>query len=90
MKGAYVHRYEANKKKIASGRGPLLKSDEVHHGRKGKADFSWDNLEIVTKEQHGWKTARQIFWMRVLDVRREKEFYAVIEQLEAEGVRTGV
>jgi hypothetical protein len=90
QRGKYIHRYEANKKKIAEGRGPLLESDEVHHGRGGKADFSWGNLEIVTKEEHGWKTARQCFWMRVLDVKREKEFYAVIEQLEQEGVRTGL
>lgn len=86
----YVHRYEANKKKIAEGKGPLLKSDEVHHGRKGKLDFSWDNLTIVTQAEHGWKSACQAFWMRVLDVKAEKEFYAVIEQLEQEGVRTGL
>lgn len=90
LKGMYIHRYEANKMKIAQGKGPLLDSDEVHHGRGGKMDFSHGNLTVMTKEQHGWASARQSFWMRFLDVRQEQEFYAVIKQLESEGVRTGL
>jgi len=86
MKGIYIHRYEAAKK---LGR-PLRKDEQVHHGRGGKLDFSHGNLTVVGTEEHGWLSARQAFWMKVLDVRQEKEFYAVIAQLEQEGVRTGI
>ena len=88
--GQYVHRYEANKMKIAQGRGKLKESDQVHHGRGGKLDFSWANLTIITAAQHGWQTTKQCFWMKVLDIKREKEFYETIAQLEAEGVNTGL
>lgn len=85
-KGEYVHRYEMAKK---LGR-PLREDEEVHHGRGGKLDWSWGNLTVMGTSEHGWASARQAFWMRVLDVKAEKEFYEVITQLETEGVRTGL
>jgi len=86
MKHAYVHRYEAAK---MLGR-PLTKDEQVNHGRGGKQDFSWGNLTILGIREHSWYSAKQAFWMKVLDVKAEKEFYATITQLEAEGVRTGL
>jgi hypothetical protein len=83
-KGEYVHRYEAAK---MLGR-PLRKDEEIHHGRGGKLDWSWSNIAVMGTAQHSWVSARQAFWMRVLDIKAEKEFYVVVEQLEQEGVRT--
>lgn len=80
----YVHQVEAEK---MLGR-PLRKDEEVHHGRGGKECFEHWNLSIMGTRQHGWVSAKQAFWMRVLDIREEKHFYEVIEQLESEGVRT--
>lgn len=85
-KGEYVHRYEA-----AKMLGRALKPDEeVHHGRGGKLDWSHKNLTVMGTREHSWISARQAFWMRVLDVKAEKEFYAVVTQLEREGVRLGL
>lgn len=86
MRGMYIHRYEAAK---MLGR-PLRKDEEVHHGRGGKMDFSHANLTVMGNAEHHWITARQAFWMRVLDKRMEKDFYDVVEQLEREGVRIGL
>lgn len=85
-RGEYVHRYEAAKK---LGR-PLRDSEQVHHGRGGKLDFSHDNLTIMGEEEHGWVSAKQAFWMKFLDIKAEKLFYETITQLEREGVNTGL
>ncbi len=85
-KGEYVHRYEAAKK---IGRA-LKPAEEVHHGRGGKLDWSHGNLTVIGSTEHGWISARQAFWMRVLDVKAEKEFYAQVAQLEREGVHLGL
>jgi hypothetical protein len=86
MRGMYVHRYEA-----AKMLGRALKPDEeIHHGRKGKANFDHDNLTVMGQREHSWVSARQAFWMRVLDIKAEKQFYETIAQLESEGVSTGI
>ena len=86
LHGKYVHRYVIEKK---LGR-PLKKDEEVHHGRGGKLDFSQENLTIMGHREHGWVSAKQAFWMRLLDIKAEKEFYAAIDEMEAEGIRTGL
>lgn len=86
LKGTYIHRYEMEKK---LGR-KLRKDEQVHHGRGGKLDFTHGNLSIMGASEHSWKSAKQAFWMKVLDVKHEKEFYATITQLETEGVRLGI
>lgn len=81
--GEYVHRYEAAKKL-----GRALKDDEeVHHANTRKLDNAHSNLEIKGSREHGWVSARQAFWMRVLDIRAEEDFHTVLSQLRSEGVR---
>jgi hypothetical protein len=53
-------------------------------------DFSHANLTVMGNAEHHWVSARQAFWMRVLDKRMEKDFYDVVEQLERDGVRIGL
>ena len=86
LRGMYVHRYMAAKK---LGR-PLTKDEEVHHGPGGKLDFSFENLTVMGEREHGWVSAKQAFWMKLLDIHAEKQFYEYIDELEKEGIRTGL
>lgn len=72
MKGTYIHRYEAAKK---LGR-PLQRDEEVHHHNGNKLDFRHGNLVIMGTAVHGWVSAHQAWFMRYMEIKSEKDFYA--------------
>lgn len=54
---------------------PLTRDCDVHHRNQRKLDWTPENLEILSKEQHGWWSAIQHWYVpRVIAEREKKEW----------------
>lgn len=76
----YVHRIVAE---ALLGRA-LARDEEVHHRNGNKKDPSWSNLIVWGTKDHGWVSAKQVWYMRELDVKLKKEWD---EFMDSEGKR---
>ena len=50
------------------------KDEEVHHRNSDRKDFHFLNLFIVGQKDHGWVSAKQAFFMKLLDARAKSEW----------------
>lgn len=80
QRGQRVHRLVAER---MLGRA-LRKDEDVHHRNGNKLDNRPENLEILGHRQHGWVTAKQHFWMRMLDIKAEKEWNEFFDEVGLE------
>jgi hypothetical protein len=64
-RGKRIHRVKAA---IILGR-ELSKDEDVHHRNKEKTSFSDHNLHVMGHREHGWLSARQHWWMDVLEIK---------------------
>ena len=66
----YVHRMIAA---AMLGR-ELERDEEVHHKNSDRRDFAFQNLFILGNADHGWVSAKQAYYMRVLDIKQKREW----------------
>ena len=65
MRGIRIHRIVAEEK---IGR-PLTVDEDVHHVDGNKLNFAPENLKVMGHREHGWLSARQHWWMDVLEIK---------------------
>lgn len=74
----YVHRMIAA---AMLGR-ELNRDEEVHHKNADKLDFAFQNLLVLGTTDHGWVSAKQAYYMRVLDIKAKKEWDTFMQEHE--------
>lgn len=79
LRNQYVHRIVAA---ALLGRA-LTKDEEIHHKDGDRKNPWFTNLMVLGSVDHGWVSAKQAYYMRVLDVHAKAEWDAFMAE-EAE------
>lgn len=83
LRHQYIHRVVAA---AMIGR-ELTKDEQVNHKDRCKTNFHFSNLFILGKNDHGWVTARQAWYMKELDIKQKSEWDRFMAEQEAQQVR---
>ena len=76
LRGQYLHRVIAA---AMLGR-PLRKDEQVDHDDGNKLNFWFKNLVIRGEKDHGWKSAKQAYFMKMKDGKLKEEFDKFLEE----------